>query len=108
MLENTLPIRDAASILGVSETQVRRLIESNKLKLCKGVKPQSVYKDDVLLMKSDRGHKQHPCLSIPQLASKLGVSTDWVRSQIKQKYIDAKLLGRQYCIPEREVERLLT
>ena len=111
MTRKILSICHAAAYLDISETQVRRYIKKGVLEVCDNQKPKAVYEISVLLQKEKMNakgsRKAKMGFSIPELAIKLGVCTDWIRSCIKKGIIDARLIGKQYRIPVSEAEKLL-
>lgn len=103
----------AASLLGVSMTQVYRLIRRGDLCECKGLnlpnKAKAVLKDSVLRYKKKNElqgpQKPEHLLTIPQAASKIGASPDWIRSIIKNGRLKAVLIGRSLYIAPIEISR---
>jgi excisionase family DNA binding protein len=109
--EKAISICQAAAKLCVSETHVRRLIKKGILKVPGKQRPQAVFESSVLSLKQKLDvngvRKAKSSLSIPQMAVRIGVSTDYIRALIVNGTIDAQLIGRQFYIPAREAEKFL-
>lgn len=108
-------VSEAASELGVSTTQVRRLIKKcdlviyDKIDLPKNA--VAVTKCSVLnIKKKMREMGKEKCfglLTIPQSAIKLGCSPDWIRTLIKSERLHYTVIGRTFFIHESCLNDLL-
>lgn len=117
-INSNYTITQTAHLLGISQSQVRRLLKCGKIKEYVPYIPSSkgarfvegesllAYKNTILQETIIPTRSAKYGMKIPEAAVKLGVSQDWIRSRIRAGILSAKKIGRVIYISNRSINAL--
>ena len=111
-------VLQAAHLLDISQTQVRRLLKCGKIKEHFPYVPSSKgarfvdgesllsYRNKILQEKIIPIRSTKFGMKIPEVAIKLGVSQDWIQDRIKEGSLSAKKIGKSTYISHQSIRAL--